>query len=380
MSAALQWLAGQAAAMEESLAALVCENSFTGNRTGGNAVGRLLDACFELPGFTREVVPSKRFADHRVYRSAARSDGKPVVLIGHLDTVFPPGTFEGYRSENGRGFGPGSLDMKGGLVVMAWALKALAHQSGVAAPVKVVIVADEEVGSPEGAEVLRAELKGAQAALVFEAGRETDGIITRRRGTGAITAEAFGRAAHSGNAYWSGVNAIWALASFVGFAQEISSRETETTVNVGLIQGGTSKNTVPAEARAELDLRYPTSAAYQNLADALALAAERAERTVVGATLRLSQGVTRPPMLPLPGTAALLTRYAACAGRAGLGSGEAPPQGGGSDGNTSAAMGIPTLDGLGPRGHGFHTKEEYVELESLVPKAQALADFLLGCR
>lgn len=376
MHDAASWLKQQLPAMEAALAALVEHNSFSGNREGGQRVVRLLEDIFTMPGLVAERVPSERFADHLVFRSEGKAGVAPLALIGHLDTVFPPGVFEGYHVEGNLRRGPGVLDMKGGLIVIAWALKAVATSVGLAniAPLRIVIVSDEEVGSPEGAPLIRNVIEGCSAALVFESGRATDAIVTERKGTGFATAKAIDKPAHAGNNYWEGVNAIWALSRFVDRAQQLSSRESGVTVNVGLISGGTAKNTVPAGAKADLDLRYPTKAA----ADALwqGLRAAAVELGVTGTEVVVETGPGRVPMEKQPGTDALLARYGRCAHAHGLAAGEAPRQGGGSDGNTSSSMGIPTLDALGPRGHFFHTPQEYIEVETLISRAQALAMFL----
>ncbi len=371
-SDAATWLQGQLPAMEAALAALVEHNSFTANREGGQRVVRLLEDVFAMPGLDCERVPSARFADHLVLRSKGKAGVVPIALLGHLDTVFPPGSFEGYRVDGSLRRGPGVLDMKGGLVVIAWALKALASTVGLEAlpPLRIVIVSDEEVGSPEGASLIRQVISGCQAALVFESGRANDAIVTERKGTGSATAHAKGKAAHAGNAYWEGENAIWALARYVDRVQQLSDRQTGVTVNVGLISGGTSKNTVPAEAKAELDLRYPTQA----LADTLWTALHAATESL---PLKVEPGPGRVPMEKQPGTDALLQRYGACAYAHGLSADEAPRQGGGSDGNTAASMGITTLDALGPRGRFFHTPDEYIEVDTLISRAQSLADFLV---
>lgn len=372
MSDAATWLSGQLPAMEAALEALVKVNSFTRNREGGQAVATQLVQLFA--GLEVERVPSERFADHLVFRS--QGQGGHVALVGHFDTVFPPGTFEGYRVDGGLRRGPGVLDMKGGLVVIAFAIEALKRTLGLAAipSLTVVLVSDEEVGSPEGQPLLARVLTGVDAALIFESGRANDAIVTERKGTGSALARAVGRAAHAGNAYWEGSNAIWALARFVDRAQRLSDRQLGVTVNVGTIAGGTSKNTVPAEANAELDLRFPTSAAAAETWQLLRDATHGLQ--VDGAEVTVEPGPGRAPMERLPGTAALLARYAACARRYGLAADEAPRQGGGSDGNTTANLGIPTLDALGPRGRGFHTHDEYIEVDTLVSRAQALADFL----
>jgi glutamate carboxypeptidase len=378
MHDAVRWVHEQLPAMEAALEALVVHNSFTGNPDGGRAVGRVLDQVFLMPGVTAEVVASSRYADHRVYRSEGRVGAAPVALLGHLDTVFPPGVFEGYRVDGALRRGPGVLDMKGGLVVIAWALKALASTCGLGAvpPLSVVIVADEEVGSPEGAPLISRVITGSQAALVFESGRANDAIVTQRKGTGALTVRATGKASHAGNAYWEGRNAIWALARFIDRAQQLSDRTKGVTVNAGLVSGGTSKNTVPAAAVAEFDLRFPTKEAEAALLTELEEASQL--HFVLGATLTLERGPMRSPIKKLAGTDALLASYARCAHAHGLGADEAPLQGGGSDGNTSAGLGIPTIDALGPRGRFFHTPDEYIELDSLVPRTAALIDWLLA--
>ncbi len=371
------WLETQLAPMEAALEGLVAVNSFTSNPEGGRAVGRLLAALFDLPGLEHEVVKSEAFADHHVFRSAGRG-GAPIALVGHLDTVFPPGVFEGYRVDGELRRGPGVLDMKGGLVVIAWALKALSSTVGLAAlaPLRLVVVADEEVGSPEGAPLLRRVLDGSRACLVFESGRANDSLVTQRKGTGMMKCEAHGKAAHAGNNYWDGANAIWALSRFVDQAQRLSSEPNGVTVNVGTFHGGTSKNTVPSSASAELDLRFPTAAARTALIEALETAAKSAP--VPGTRIEVELKGGRLPMERLPGTDALVAQYGACAKAVGLSDVEAPRQGGGSDGNTAASMGIPTLDALGPRGKGFHTPDEYIEVQTLIPRAVALARFLLA--
>lgn len=363
------WLADKLPEIEAQLAALVSINSFTDNVDGGRSVGALLREVFAIRGLGCVVHPSTRYADHLVF-----SHGTPdIALVGHLDTVFPPGTFEGYRRDGDLRRGPGALDMKSGLLVVAWALRALA-ETGTLPNVRVVIVADEEVGSPEGQSIIREAIAGARACLVFESGRAGDAIITRRKGTGLVRAFARGRAAHAGNAHAEGKNAIWSLARFIDAAQSLTDYSRGVTVNVGTIRGGTSKNTVPAEAEAGVDLRFETVADADALVDRLRAAA--AEVALEGTTLTLEGGVARPPMEATPASRALMERYARCARAAGLSAREAPLIGGGSDASTSSAMGIASIDGLGPRGAGFHTLDEHVEIATVLPKTIALAEFL----
>lgn len=375
---AARWLSGRTAALEAALKPLVEVNSFTENVEGGREVGRLLAEQWALPGLALEVVRSTRFADHLVFRTTGAAGFRPISLVGHLDTVFPPGKFEGYRVDGDLRRGPGTLDMKGGLVVIGAALRALSETAGLARlpPLRIVVVSDEEVGSPEGQGVIRSACAGSAAALVLESGRAEDAIITRRKGTGGLEAVAHGKAAHAGNHHADGANALWAVARFVDMAQGLTDYPRGITVNVGKVLGGQGKNTVPDYAEAHVDIRFCTHADGEALVASLQAAAQRAATSVPGTRLELSGGISREPLERSPASAALLQAYAACAVASGLGGGEAALIGGGSDASTTSACGIPSIDGLGPRGKGFHTIEEHIEVRTLVPKAQALARFL----
>lgn len=378
---AAKWLSEQSKAMETALAELVSINSFTENVDGGNAVGKVLEELFAIDGLdvSRSKSASGKFADHLVISSIWTSRGEPpIALVGHLDTVFPPGTFEGFARDGELARGPGVLDMKGGLVVVAWALKALAAAGMLTSlpGVRAVIVSDEEVGSPEGQAILRSAIHGAQGALVFEAGRKGDLIITRRKGTGAMTILAHGKAAHAGNAHKEGANALWALAKVVDRVQSLTNYDRGVTVNVGKITGGTSKNTVPDRAEALVDLRFESRADGEALIAAIKEIATACAAAVPGSRIELSGGIARLPLERTDASVELMNKYAVCARASGLASGEAGLIGGGSDASTSSAMGIASIDGLGPRGVGFHTHDEQIEVVTLVQKAQALARFL----
>lgn len=374
--AALRWLREQLPAMEDALADLVTINSFTANPQGCAAVAARLRALFLLDGLTSELIPSRQgHGPHLLLRTDA--PGPPVGLVGHLDTVFPPDTFQGYRVDGDLRRGPGVLDMKGGLVVVAFALRALVQEGLLASlPLRLAVVSDEEIGSPEGGDLIRSFLTPSRAALVFEAGRARDALITRRKGTGKVRAVAEGKKAHAGNQHGEGVNAVWALAVFVDRAQRLTSYQEGCTINVGRMVGGEVANTVPDRAEAQVDLRFTTAEQGQRLMASLQAAAREAEAQVPGATIRLEGGLSRMPMEQSEGSLALLRAYGQGATAEGLGAEEAPLLGGGSDACTTAAMGIASLDGLGPRGKGFHTEDEQIEVRTLVPKAAALVRFL----
>ncbi len=370
---AVSWLAGQRTAMEALLRRIVLQNSFTGNRTGVNAVVDILVAEHAGLGLAVDRIASERFGDHLVF--STRASGPPTLLIGHSDTVFPPGSFEGYESDGAVARGPGVLDMKGGLVVGLFALRALAEAGLLArVPLRSVVVADEETGSPESQPITRERSRGAAAALGLESGRAGDLIVTRRKGVAAIDAVAHGVASHAGGDHEKGRNAIWALARFVDRAQALTDYGRGVTVSVGRIEGGTTRNTVPAEARCEVDARFLASADGAELLSRFDEAAR--EASLAGTRIEVRQVNARPSLERTGASAALAAEYGECQRQAGLGHGEAPLSGGGSDASVTGSAGVPSIDGLGPRGAGFHTRGEHVELASLVPKAEALVRFL----
>lgn len=380
---AARWLDEQAKAMETALAELVEVNSFTENTDGGRKVGTMLQELFDVEGLESRRVASDKFADHLVVTSAWTTIGQsPIAMVGHLDTVFPPGTFEGFKRDGDLARGPGVLDMKGGLVVVAWALKALAEVGALfeLPGVRLVIVSDEEVGSPEGQKVITSAIDGARGALVFEAGRKNDLVITRRKGTGSMTIIAHGKAAHAGNAHKDGANALWAIAKLIDRVQSLTDYARGITVNVGKVTGGTSKNTVPDRAEALVDIRFETRADGEALVAAIQKAAEEASAAVPGTRVELQGGIARLPLERTDASVKLMESYLEAAKASGLGAGEAPLIGGGSDASTSHAMGIASIDGLGPRGIGFHTKDEQIEIATLVLKAKALARYLMSLR
>lgn len=373
LDAALAWLAEQRPAMEALLMRLVRQNSFTRNRDGVNAVVTAIDAELERLGLARERVPGDRFGDHLYFET--RAPGAPVFLLGHTDTVFPPGEFEEWSAEGGRARGPGVLDMKGGLVVGIFALAALSRAGLLARiPLRGLFVADEEMGSSGSQPLTRRRVRGSACALGLESGRPGDLIVTRRKGITSLDVVAHGVAAHSGSDHRKGRNAIWALSRFVDRAQALTDYERGVTVSVGRIEGGTARNTVPAEARCEVDLRFLAEADGAEALERLRLAA--AEAALEGTRIEVAATSARPPLLRTEASAALAAEYGAIQVECGLGSGEAPLSGGGSDASVTGSAGVPSIDGLGPRGQGFHTRDEHVELDSLVPKATALFRFL----
>lgn len=352
-------------------------SSYTAVPDDVNAMGELLKRAFALPELALGVEPGKGFGDHLAWRTPAAGDRPRVLLVGHHDTVFPPGTFEGWREDGELVRGPGVLDMKGGIAVVWCALAALSDVGLLGGlPLAFVSVADEEVGSPDSRPFTARWARHAEVGLVFEAGRPTDAIITRRKGTGAVSVRVTGRAAHAGNAHQDGVSAIWALARFIDAAERLTDHSRGVTLNVGLVKGGTSKNTVPEHAECEIDFRLVRGEDGPSIMTALAEHA-RALEAETGARFELTGGVRRPPLEESEASRRLFERYAAHARAEGLGAEESPLLGGGSDANDVGSLGVAVIDGLGPRGRGFHTRDEHIVAATLAPRAAALARFLL---
>lgn len=369
-----RWLEERHASMRSELRSLVECSSFTQDHHGVRAALDALEST--LPAhWTKTRIASESSGGHLVVHgpSGPATEGG-VALIGHIDTVFARDVWAGYREESELARGPGVLDMKGGLIVTAYGLRAAEESGRPTPPWTWVIVGDEEVGSPDGAEILRSNALGASCALVFESGRAHDAIITQRKGTGTLTVTAHGVAAHAGNAHDKGRNALWSLARWIDAAQSLSDYPRGITVNVGTLRGGTSKNTVPDRAVAEVDIRFVLADDRGFLVRELSRLAR--ERALDGTRIELVWGPGRAPLLRTEASARLRDRYASCQREAGLGDGESPMVGGGSDASTTGDMGVPSIDALGVRGEGFHTVREYAELRTLVPKAEALARFM----
>jgi glutamate carboxypeptidase len=355
-------------------------NSYSGDLAGVNAMGDLLVADFDLPGLHVKRHPGREVGDHLVFTTDAWASAEPsdrIILVGHHDTVFPPGSFECFELDGDRLQGPGVLDMKGGLVTIHLALKTLASLGALAAlPLAFVCVGDEEIGSPESASILKEVARGAGGALVFEAGRAEDAIITRRKGTGALRVSVKGKAAHAGNHHKEGVNAILAISHFVVGVQKLTDYDKGVTVNVGTISGGEARNTVPHHAECQIDFRLLSAADGEELVEKVkALAAQTAKAT--GTEIDVQGGVRRLPLERSEASAELCERYAMAAKASNLGYGEADLIGGGSDASTVSNLGVPAIDGLGPRGSGFHTHDEHIEVSSLALRAEALLRFLI---
>jgi glutamate carboxypeptidase len=298
----------------------------------------------------------------------------PILLVGHYDTVHDVGTLSRnpWRiDDEGRAWGPGSQDMKSGLVI---ARRALAHLRATGRPARrpvvALVTADEEIGSPSSSALIRARARASSAALVFEASASSGALKTRRKGVGLWTVTAHGRAAHAGQHFFDGRNANIALARVLPAIAALSDEDRGTTVNVGTLRGGTRANVVAAHAEATIDVRFTTPDEAERVAGALA-----GLRASDGVRFEVQGGVNRPAMQRTDASAALFDHARTCARRLGFDLDEAAA-GGASDGNFTADEGAPTLDGLGGVGAGLHTDDEWVRVASLPRRAALLAELL----
>ena len=368
-----EWLGTQREAMLALLADLVNIDSGSYDKAGVDAVGRRLVEFFAQQGLVTSIEPHETFGDAiHVQLDDTRANERPIVLMGHRDTVFPRGEAgrRPFRIEDGRAYGPGVADMKGGLVVNAFVLAAFKRFGGAPAPLAGLVTSDEEIGSPSSRPVIERLARGARCVFNSEPGRPSGNIVTGRKGGVFLRVEVTGKAAHSGGNFEKGISAIGELAHKIVAIHRLTDLGRGVTLNVGTVKGGQSVNTTAPSAEGQIDLRYirpedraATLAALQEIV---------AHATVPGATAKLEVAGEFLPLTQSPASEALFAVYRDAARDAGLDvAGEF--SGGCADSGFTAAVGCPTLCATGGVGGNAHTPEEYLETGSLVPRAQALA-------
>ncbi len=306
---------------------------------------------------------------------AANARGQ-ILVLGHLDTVYPTGTLAKmpFRVAGGRAWGPGTFDMKAGLVMALYAVDAL-RTAGIRPSKRLVFLwtSDEEIGSGTSRQLIESEAQGSDAVLVLEPSLGQEGRLkTSRKGVGTAELIVTGRAAHAGINPQEGVNAVHELALQIDRLTKMNDSRLGVTVQATVISGGTVSNVIPDHARAEVDLRFT------RLADASALDQRlHSLRPILkGAKLEVRGGVNRPPLERTEAVRALFRQAQSLMRECGLSLGEAAT-GGGSDGNFTSAIGIPTLDGLGAVGDGAHTPHEHIVIRKFPERAALLAGLLV---
>ena len=360
----------------QTIRQLVEVESPSDNKEAVDRLGSLLAGRFEGLGGHAKLHRTQNLGDHLQVDFPGKSRSKPVMLLGHLDTVYPLGTLRTmpFRVGDGRLWGPGSFDMKSGIAFMLHAIEALRHWHGdeLPRPVTVLLVSDEEVGSDTSRHITENLARKSAAVLVLEPAYGPKGAVkTARKGVGEYVLRVKGKAAHSGLDFEKGESAIIELARQTLEISKLTDLKRGITLNVGTVQGGTRANVIPAEASAVLDARVarmPDAAGLDRKLRSLKPFNRRCKLEITG-------GVNRPPLERTPAVATLYKKASEIAAHLGWKLEEATV-GGGSDGNFTAALGIPTLDGLGSVGEGAHATHESVLISEL-PRRAALLSALI---
>jgi len=362
----------------EFLARLVNHDSGTDDPIDANRVAAILVERLEQLGFTVRRNPQERFGDHLLGEKPGTGP-KRFLFVGHYDTVFASGTAKArpFRIDaDGKAWGPGVYDMKGGLTALLYALRAHREARTRAweeTTIAVVFNSDEERLSPSSKTLIQAEARRAHSVAILEPARPGGEYVMARKGAGSFALEISGKAAHAGNQPEFGASAILDLAQKIAALHAMTDFAAGTTVNVGTVKGGERPNVVADHAFAEVDLR----AWSQEEADrAIARMREICEQPgVPGTTARFSGDMNFPPWPPgLPGTERLVALMQAAGRDLGLDV-RAIKTGGGSDGNHTSAV-APTIDGLGPKGSRAHSADEFIEVATLLERTKMIALFL----
>ncbi|HXX27196.1 MAG TPA: M20 family metallopeptidase [Terriglobales bacterium] len=360
----------------ETIRQLVELESPSDNKAAVDRLGSMLAGRFEGLGGHAKLHRATNFGDHLQVDFPGQRGGKPLLLLGHLDTVYPLGTLRTmpYRLGEGRLWGPGSFDMKSGIAFMLHAIEALRSWYGdeLIRPVTVLLVTDEEVGSETSRPITESLAKKCAAVLVLEPSFGPRGAVkTGRKGVGGYRLQVTGTAAHSGLDFEKGESAIVELAKQIVRISQMTDLKRGITLNVGTLQGGTRSNVIPADASALLDARAARSKDFTAL-DRKLRALKPFNRKC---KLKITGGIERPPMERSPAVVALFKKASDIAKQLGWKLEEATV-GGASDGNFTAALGLPTLDGLGGVGEGAHATHESILISELPRRTALVAELI----
>jgi glutamate carboxypeptidase len=344
-----------------------------------NRLADLVETFATEEGLVVERTPGTLgFGDILVVRSPRAPDDnrKGVLVLAHLDTVHAAGTIKDklpWRQEGDRLYGPGIYDMKSGALMALTALKlAVKHSAGPRLPVDVLFMPDEEMGSVSSRKLIEDNARNALYALVVEPARDGGKIVVARKGVAMFDIVLRGRASHAGSKPEEGRSAIRAAARLVLELEALNDAARGVTVTVGIINGGTGRNTVPAECRMQVDVRLPDEQAAAEILGRI----EAMRPTDPDISIEISGGLSRPPFAQSQDGRQLFDHTARLAAELGI-TLEGVHTGGGSDGNFTAALGVATLDGLGADGAGAHTFNEYINVSSVVPRTALLANLML---
>ncbi len=367
------WLAQNRQAMIDLIEEVVNIDSGSYDKAGVDAVGDRFIRHYTERGFVTKVEPHDTYGNAiHIRLDDTPSNEKPILLMGHRDTVFPKGEVarRKFKIENGRAFGPGVVDMKSGLVMNAFVLEAFKRFGGAPAPLAGLITSDEEIASPSSRPVIERVAREARCVFNSEPGRPTGNVVTGRKGGIFMRMEIHGKAAHSGGNFEKGISAIGELAHKIVAIHALTDLKRGITLNVGVISGGQSVNTTAPLAEGRIDLRYVKPADRSYALDAIQKIIDNP--TVPGTTAKLEILGEFAPLAQSKESNDLFEAYASAASDAGL-TVKGEFSGGCADSGFTAGVGCPTICAVGPIGGNAHTLEEYLEIDSIVPRAQAMA-------
>ncbi len=357
------------------LETLVNIDSGSGHKKGVDLVGEVLQEKYLELGFTIETMKEDVQGNHLVMRHVSANNPK-IMAVAHMDTVFPVGTAKArpFNIQGECAYGPGVSDMKASHVVLFFALKALHETKCVGLEnIVVLLTSDEEIGSLTSRKLIEKHAEAKDYALIMEAARPNGALVTARRGAGEYTIHVTGKAAHSGLMPRVGSSAIEELAHKIIRLHKLNEETNGVSINVGLIDGGSTVNTVAPTAVAHVDVRIskPEQAALidQKIKEICAVP------DVAGTTIVVLGGIERPPMVKNEQTVELYKIIQDVGKTLGIAIHDVAA-GGGSDASFTSAKGIATIDGLGPIGGGAHTEEEYLETTSLLERTELLANVI----
>jgi glutamate carboxypeptidase len=367
----LSWLAPRADEMEALLHRLVDIDSNSFDKAGTDAVGDAIIEVLQADEIDVKRIPKSGFGDVLRAEVAGRQANSYALMLGHRDTVFKTGTVatRGYSRTGDMAFGPGVCDMKAGLVANIFVLRAIKAAGGLPFPVVALFTADEEIGSPTGRAEIETAARGARAVFNTEPGRVSGNVVTGRKGGGTFHITVEGRAAHSGANHKDGASAIEALARKIVRLHALTDYDAGITTNVGVIKGGNTHNTVAPWAEAELDLRFVTFEQRDRIVSEIEAIVHAED--VPGTRAEIKQIAMFLP-LERQHSEALFALYKDAATRVGFAV-DGEFTGGCADSGFTAALGVPTLCGLGPVGGKAHTDDEFCRLDTMLPRTQALA-------
>jgi len=377
--------------MKSLLRRLVEIESPSHDKAAVDRVGAVVADEARRLGAQIEIIPNKETGDHIIAKfaltsypqgsgasetskvaSSPKGEAQGILLLCHMDTVFPIGTLANmpYREADGRILGPGVLDMKAGIAISLAAIEE-AGKSGINRPITLLCTSDEEIGSATSRELIQSLAKEAALVLVLESALLDGSLKTWRKGSGEFKVHVKGRAAHAGGDHEKGRNAIEEMSHHVLAIQKLTDYSKGTTLNVGVIHGGTVSNVVPEHAEIEVDARFLQPGEWERLEGEM----KKLKPVLDGTSMEVTGGLNRPPM-PFDDTAkATFEKARSIAAGIGIEL-KAGGSGGVSDANFVAPLGIPVLDGMGAVGEGYHSDREYIFESSLEEKKRLLVELI----